>query len=46
MIELENVLNTYLGSDVATFASADLVAAGYKDLQSYEHRLAFGKLFK
>lgn len=46
MIELENVLNTYLGSDVATFVSADLVAAGYKDLQSYEHRLAFGKLFK
>lgn len=46
MIELIHVLNTYLGSDVATFASVDLVAAGYKDLQSYEHRLAFGRLFE
>lgn len=46
MVELENVLGTYFGSDVATFLSADLAAAGYKDLQSYEHRLAYGKLFE
>lgn len=46
MVELIHVLDTYLGSDVATFLSADLAAAGYKDLQSYEHRLAYGKLFE
>jgi hypothetical protein len=43
MIELAEVENTYLASDVAIFAAADLTAAGYKDLQSYEHRLAFGR---
>lgn len=46
MIELCNIENTYLESDIVTFAVADLEAAGYKDLQSYEHRLAFGKLFE
>lgn len=45
MIELQHIENTYLETDVITFATADLVAAGYKDLKSYEHRLAFGRPF-
>ncbi len=43
MVELANIEGTSLESDVITYVGGILEALGYKDLRSYERRLAYGK---
>ena len=43
MVELTHIWDTILMEDVVTYLTSLFNANGYKDLESYEHRLAFGK---
>lgn len=45
MVELCHIKGTILESDIVTYLDAMLVATGYKDLKSYEHRLSYGKVW-
>lgn len=43
MIELYHVWGSILMEDVDSYAREILTANGYTDLESYEHRLSYGK---
>lgn len=45
MIELYHIHDTFLKEDIITYIIPLLESNGYKNLESYEHRLAFGKDF-
>ena len=46
MVELEHVLGTFLAQSVNTYLSDILLANGYTDTESYEHRLSYCKFPK
>lgn len=43
MVELEHVWDTPLAHDIKTYLDKLFYDCGYKDLESYEHRLSYGK---
>jgi hypothetical protein len=46
MVELTHIWDTILMEDVVTYLTSLFNANGYRNLESYEHRLAFGKEIK